>query len=328
MTPMAAPAGGASTFRFSTNDLPRRDRTAAFRELYGRKVLRLEIEPLPDHPFHTNFAARMLPGLGIVCGRSSPFRAGRTRGLLADGNDGLILQIATSPGVASQFGRQVDIGPRDAVLLSSSDVGSFTFASDAKILALSLSRQALAPLLADPHSAIAHPLRHDTEALRLLVRYLDILQDAQTLATPELQRLAVTHVYDLLALAFGATRDAAEIAKCRGVGVVRLRAIKADIAENLRAGRLAIGEIAARHRVTPRYVQMLFESEGTTFSEFLLAQRLDCAHRMLGDPRLRHRSITAVAFDAGFGDLSYFNRTFRRRFGEAPSDVRAARRHD
>jgi AraC-like DNA-binding protein len=36
------------------------------------------------------------------------------------------------------------------------------------------------------------------------------------------------------------------------------------------------------------------------------------------------RSIGALAFEAGFGDLSYFHRIFRRRFGTSPSDVRAA----
>jgi AraC-like DNA-binding protein len=30
-----------------------------------------------------------------------------------------------------------------------------------------------------------------------------------------------------------------------------------------------------------------------------------------------------VAFDAGFGDLSYFNRVFRRCYGSTPSEVRA-----
>ena len=36
--------------------------------------------------------------------------------------------------------------------------------------------------------------------------------------------------------------------------------------------------------------------------------------------------VTDIAFDVGFGDLSYFNRTFRRRYGMTPSDLRAAAR--
>ena len=41
------------------------------------------------------------------------------------------------------------------------------------------------------------------------------------------------------------------------------------------------------------------------------------------DPRFADRSITSVSFDAGFGDVSYFNRSFRRRFGATPSEIRA-----
>jgi len=67
---------------------------------------------------------------------------------------------------------------------------------------------------------------------------------------------------------------------------------------------------------------MLFESEGTTFTEYVLAQRLAHAHRMLTDPRRAVDKISTIASDAGFNDLSYFNRTFRRRFGATPSDVR------
>jgi AraC-like DNA-binding protein len=74
-------------------------------------------------------------------------------------------------------------------------------------------------------------------------------------------------------------------------------------------------------------VQILFESEGTTFSRFLLDQRLARAHRMLSDPRLAERTISALAYEAGFGDLSHFNRAFRRCYGESSSDVRASIRH-
>lgn len=68
----------------------------------------------------------------------------------------------------------------------------------------------------------------------------------------------------------------------------------------------------------------MFAAEGTSFSEYLLVERLAQAHRLLGDRRFANRTISGIAFELGFGDLSYFNRTFRRHYGMTPSDVRAA----
>jgi AraC-like DNA-binding protein len=143
------------------------------------------------------------------------------------------------------------------------------------------------------------------------------------LERPEVRHLVATHIHDLVALTLGATRDAAEIAKNRGLRAARLNALKDDVTRHLDRGDLSVVEVAARHRLTPRYVQMLFEGEGTTFTEFVRDQRLIRAHRMLSDPSLARRSISEIAFDAGFGDVSYFNRAFRRRFGDTPSSVRA-----
>jgi AraC-like DNA-binding protein len=143
-----------------------------------------------------------------------------------------------------------------------------------------------------------------------------------SLATPELRRLAVTHVHDLTALALGASRDAAEIAKGRGLRAARLNAIKTDICASLDDPNLSLRTLAARHQVTPRYVQALFESEGATFSQFLLNARLARVHRSLRDPLQDARAIGTIAYEAGFGDLSYFNRAFRRRYGATPSDIR------
>jgi transcriptional regulator GlxA family with amidase domain len=49
---------------------------------------------------------------------------------------------------------------------------------------------------------------------------------------------------------------------------------------------------------------------------------------MLRDPHFAHLKIAVVATDAGFSDISHFNRTFRRTFGDTPYGVRvrAARR--
>jgi AraC-like DNA-binding protein len=103
----------------------------------------------------------------------------------------------------------------------------------------------------------------------------------------------------------------------------RLQAIKSDVGRNLGDCTLTVGSVAARHGVTPRYIHKLFESEGVTFSQFVLGRRLAAAHRLLTDRHLDHRPVAAVAFDVGFGDLSYFNRTFRRRYNATPSEVRA-----
>jgi AraC-like DNA-binding protein len=131
-----------------------------------------------------------------------------------------------------------------------------------------------------------------------------------------------------MALTIGAAQDAAQTAQGRGLRAARLRAIKQDIARNLDQSDLSVATLAKRHGCTPRFVQRLFEAEGTTFTEYVLAQRLARAHRLLIDPRREHDKISVVAYDSGFGDVSYFNRMFRRHYGAAPSDIRAqARQH-
>ena len=65
--------------------------------------------------------------------------------------------------------------------------------------------------------------------------------------------------------------------------------------------------------MSARYVQTLFEADGTTFTGYVRDQRLAYAHHMLSNTAFAGRSVSAIAFDAGFGDLSHFNRDFRRR---------------
>ncbi len=116
-------------------------------------------------------------------------------------------------------------------------------------------------------------------ALQLLVGYLASALDIGALVTPELEQLAATHVYDLLAVALGATRDTAEVAKGRGIRAARLRAIKTDILAHLGQQGLSLDAVAVRHAISPVYIRKLFASEGSSFSQFVLEQRLERAQR-------------------------------------------------
>jgi transcriptional regulator GlxA family with amidase domain len=49
-----------------------------------------------------------------------------------------------------------------------------------------------------------------------------------------------------------------------------------------------------------------------------------CCHRDLTDPAMRHRSISEIAFAAGFNDLSHFSRSYRARYGLLPRETRGS----
>jgi AraC-like DNA-binding protein len=127
-------------------------------------------------------------------------------------------------------------------------------------------------------------------------------------------------MHDPIAATIGATRDGRAIAEGRGIAAARLRAMMTDITAHLGDGDLSVADVATRHRVTPRYIHKLFETEGLTFSSFgpaTLARAPDP-----DDPRSADRNISSVAFDVGFNDLSYFNRAFRRRYAATPTEIR------
>lgn len=76
--------------------------------------------------------------------------------------------------------------------------------------------------------------------------------------------------------------------------------------------------------MTPRYVHLLLEETGKTFTHHVLERRLQKAAALLADPRWCERRIADIALAAGFTDLSHFSRAFRRRYGATPSDARRA----
>jgi AraC-like DNA-binding protein len=309
--------------RLSTADYAPRGRSRASREIYRQTLLKLDVKPLSDEPLHVEATLLRMPGLAMAVGRRSGAVYRRRREFID--HDGVSITWHSSSSChARQLGRALDARGGQAIVLTGGEPALLRVPRLDDYFNLLVPRSCLSPLIADLDDAYCRPIPAENPALQLLTRYIGVLQEAGTFTMPELRRQAVTHIHDLMALAIGATRDAAEIAKSRGARAARLRAIKEDIVTRLDQPGLSVATIAARHRVKPRWVQRLFESEGTTFTEYVLAQRLVRAHRLLTDPLHANQKVSTIALDIGFGDLSYFNRAFRRRYDVAPSELRAA----
>jgi AraC-like DNA-binding protein len=114
------------------------------------------------------------------------------------------------------------------------------------------------------------------------------------------------------------------VAEQRGAQAVRRAAVVQAIAASMADPALDATMVAAKLGITARYVHHLLAPTGRTFSEHLLDKRLARAIELLCEPAQRRRKIADIAFEVGFKDLSYFNRTFRRKYGGTPSDMRLA----
>ena len=244
-----------AVMRFSTAPLPERQRIAMMRDFYGPLVARLNVEPASDDPFSFEATARIFPGLTVVDLVSSPVHLCRDRKLL-DGDDrvSLSLTLAGSGGV-SHVGRELTRAVGSGFLCSHADEFTSTIPVTSRNINVSVPRAALAELVPQLNDHFMRPIAPQSEALRLLIDYVTMLGQDHALTSAGLRRLAVTHVHDLIALALGASRDAAEVARGRGLRAARLRAIKADIVKFLSAPNLSVAQIATRHGITPRYVQ-------------------------------------------------------------------------
>jgi AraC-like DNA-binding protein len=318
----------ADLLTFSTDAFVDDDKIPAWREVFGRSVVKMEMEPVRGEPFRSKARIDCLPGLTIASIASTANRVIRTPHLVADGSDDFVFALMTK-GEATISQRQRDVAFRagQAVLWSNASTGVCDYGKPIDFVALVVPRAQVA--IGDIDRSLMRLLPDHLSSMKLLSRYLSILADGQLDGmTPELRALCAAHLRDLVALAVGATREAEQIANVRGVPAARLAALKADIVANITQRNLSADVLAARHEISPIYVRKLFERDGTSLSQYVLEQRLDRAFRLLANPRPIDLSIGSIAFDCGFGDLSYFNRCFRQRYGATPSDIRAGGRGD
>jgi len=308
--------------RLALDNTPEPERPSHLREFFERLGVRYDAERLNGDPVEVDLILRGLPGIQYLSGRMRGNYRRRCEKADPTEDIGLVINPG-GPLCLSQGGREIVLGGGEGTVVCLTEPVDAMHRAPAHFRALRFPTALLNPRLANWQDSFLRRIPSDSAALGLLVNYIDNTWQEQTLANRDLQHLIVSHLYDLMAVAIGATRDAAEEAKTRGVYAARLLAIKQDIARFLDRSDLSVAALAARHRCTPRVVQRAFEMAGTTFTEYVLVQRLERARGMLIDPRYKDEKISTIAYDSGFADVSYFNRMFRRSYGESPSDVRA-----
>jgi len=68
------------------------------------------------------------------------------------------------------------------------------------------------------------------------------------------------------------------------------------------------------------FCKVFHKATGLKFTDYVARIRLEDARNRLLNPNLR---VSEIAYDVGFQSLTQFNRTFKRVFGQSPTDFRA-----
>lgn len=316
----APPMGGP--MRFSTAVLPERERLEIWREEFGRKIVRLDMEPLDGEPLYYNAVFQNLGDASVGVGEISAITCARNKPLLADGNDDIVLLMPEDTSLRVEQGRfDETLAGGDCLVRRSSEVGR-TQSRAGRFVTLNLPVERLAERVEDIDRLLATVVPSGSEALALMAGYARLVLAQDTGLSPATGAVVREHLLDLAALAIGANRDAWHAARTGGVRAARRMAALVAIRKNAANPGFRVGDLARGMHVSESYVRKLLAEEGTTFSERLRTARLERAREQLSDPRRREMRISQIAIDSGFGDISYFNRSFQRRFGMTPSEAR------
>jgi len=298
-----------------------RDPIGEWREEYARCCLSLDFEPSEGAPFHASVQP-FVGELRMVRTVLSPGVVFRDEDLVRDGDDSFGFLISHSRDVeATHQGREVKLGPGDATMMQASAPGRIGSGQHFGFFQVMIPPAEWDARGARPDDALMVRLWAKSDAMRLLRGYVRSLVGTRLTSSVDSQAIVRRHVFDLAVLAATARGPVGE-SSASAVVAARLDAALDHIAAHFQDPGLSLGAVARSQSISPRYLQRLMESSGTSFTARVNELRLQRAFALLTETADGLHRISDIALEAGFSDMSHFNRLFRARFGDSPKGVR------
>jgi AraC-like DNA-binding protein len=275
-------------------------------------------EPKRDARFFGQGRVADLSGvLQIGTGTASAQVFDRTNRFIACGDDRLFVVLApSSRHLISQDGREAVIGDGDFVLTDRTRPYRVTADTDFAQTVLMIPRQSLIDRIGSPEAFTAIKV----DAGKGFGRMLSLALQTLPAHLNEIPRQAIPRVaeniLDLVATAF--LIDGGRPLHSPRMTYVRIKFwIERHLGDNLTGER-----VAAASGISLRHLNRLFSHDGTSLMRHIWQRRLARCHQDLIDPAMSHRSISEIAFSAGFKELAHFSRAYRARYGRSAREER------
>lgn len=302
-----------------TNSVAARDRLPFWTELADKFIAPLTIEVPDDSTFEARMYRAALRECDIVSPCSSPARIYNSPGIDVGAYNLQLQHVGSS--INHTGGRTSLLNEGDFLLFDPSQPLELTFTEPTQTIVLRLPVPYVEARMPRLKQMVGIPVRGDSGAGALFSRFLRTAWSQLETGENDWGDTMSDVIWPLLDLAYSSVHPTTLDMNRRDL---RRRAVLDLIEAHLCETELDTHRIATRVGVSARYVQLLFAEMATTPSAYIQRRRLERAASRL-DKEGSDVTITEIAFDVGFNDLSSFCRSFRRRFGMSPSDYRAAR---
>lgn len=271
------------------------------------------------------------PGFGVIAG--APFGAGHLWIVLSPpvhvtydpsaARDAeifsVMLQIKGGT-VASQDRRRGMLGPGELCVIDSLTPFELEVVGLAsQIMILQMPRRAVIGRHPYLEHRTAEVFDRDETGTSLLRNVLLSLVDSAHLLQSDQRGAALAAVIQLLGAAKMPRRPQSESVGWRVKAALAL--IDAELADpELDASRIADAQGISRRRLD----ELMVAQTGAPITAKIWLRRLDQASSDLLDERFIAKTVTQIAFSAGFEDTAHFTRAFKRRYGCTPREWRSA----
>jgi AraC-like DNA-binding protein len=307
----------------STEGLARGEREAFWRQALSETFVPMTVGAATGDRFQGRIRADWIGRLLVAEVASTAQDVQRTRREIGR-SDAAYLQLATvGRGAARvvQDGREAVLGPGDAAVFETTRPFWWSFEGDWEVGVFTLPRASVALSEAESRRLTARRLDGRAGLTGVVARFLgDLARHGDHLAGAQSERV-LADLTDLVVALLGDRVGDSEGVRSSLQRSLLVR-VKDYIDRRLPDATLGPAEIAAAVSISPRYLHQLFAAEHRSVGQYVRGLRLERCRRDLLDPRLADRSVAAIAFGWGFGDLSGFNRAFRAAFGATPREVR------
>ncbi|MFI0843494.1 AraC family transcriptional regulator [Mesorhizobium sp. IMUNJ 23232] len=304
-----------------------RARFSTWHDMYVAAYCEFDLRRVEGKPFAANTEFQAIGGIGVASTDAAVDQVLRNKqhvgGASLRSNFCLAFSRNEFPILQAQLGREVVHRVDSPVLVTEGEAGDIRQPGGFNFHLLDIPPQLLIGRVANAYDMVARPLDAAPQAAAHLKRYIGILpQITQGEPDSALFDHIATTLIDLVALVLGANGDSADLARMRGLRAARLEDVFALIRKHYADPEFSTAHVARKLGLTPRYVNDLLQETGTGFADRVIELRLQAARKMLADKGKDRLKVIDIAYAVGFGEVSYFNRRFRQRFGEKPSEAR------